>query len=207
VLNIGIALWSARKGMAAVISACNVAYGEAEKRGLFRQMLISLAFTGGAIVYFIVTSLIGAGLPLVLEGRFHNGLIAILLELVRWPILWLFIVVALAAIDRYAPSRRRAKWRWATWGSAIAATPWVAGGVLFEVYVRTFGNYGETYGALGGVVVLLLWLYLSGFVVILGAEINSELEHQTARDSTIGPPKPMGQRGAFVVDTLGAIRR
>jgi membrane protein len=205
-LGLAIALWSARKGMAAVMAACNVAYGERERRGFLRQIAVSLAFTCGAIVYFLATLLIGAALPIAVAAVFHNELLLTLLNLVRWLLLWSFIVLALAVIYRYATSRSRAKWRWVSWGSAIAGSLWVAGGVAFEVYVRNLGTYGETYGALGGVVVLSLWLYLSGFVVVLGAEVNAELEHQTARDSTVGPEEPIGQRGAYVADTIGKAR-
>src|SRR5262249_4229627 len=126
---------------------------------------------------------------------------AILLS--RWVVLWVFSIGALAVVYRYAPSRRPAQWRWVTWGSALAATLWLLASVLFELYVRSFSSYGTTYGALGGVVVLIMWFYLGGYAVVLGAEINAEMEHQTAVDTTDGPPKPMGQRGAYVADTLG----
>jgi membrane protein len=106
-------------------------------------------------------------------------------------------------IYRYAPDRHTAQWPWVTWGSAAAATLWLAGSVLFELYVKNFSSYGVTYGALGGVIVLIMWFYLGGFAVVLGAEVNAEMEHQTAMDTTEGPPKPMGQRGAYVADTLG----
>ncbi len=207
VVTLLIALWSARKGMVAVMSACNVAYGEIEHRGLVRQAVVSLSFTVGAVVYFIVTLGIGGALPFVLKALLGDGRLAGFLSLLRWPLLWLFIVVGLAVIYRVAPARAPAKWRWVSWGAVIAASLWVVGGILFELYVRNLGNFGKTYGALGSVVVLLLWLYLSGFIVILGAEINAELEHQTRRDTTVGPEAPMGQRGAYVADTLGRLRR
>jgi membrane protein len=121
----------------------------------------------------------------------------------RWVLLWLFAVGALATVYRYAPDRRDAQWQWVTWGSAAAATLWLSGSVLFELYVKNFSSYGVTYGALGGVIVLIMWFYLGGFAVVLGAQINAEMEHQTAVDTTEGPPKPMGQRGAYVADTLG----
>ena len=102
---------------------------------------------------------------------------------------------ALAVVYRYAPDRRTAKWQWVTWGSAVAATLWLLGSVLFELYVKNLSSYGVTYGALGGVIVLIMWFYLGGFAVVLGAEINAEMEHQTAVDTTEGPPKPMGEAG------------
>lgn len=201
-----IALWSARQGMSAVMQACNVAYDENEKRGYIRQVGISLALTAGAIVYFILGLGLVVALPFVIELVIRNDMLASLLNVLRWPLLWLLIVLALAIIYRFAPSRSSPKWRWVTWGSAIAATLWVLGSIGFAFYVRNFGSYGETYGALGGVVVLLLWVYLSGYAVILGAEINAEIEHQTRIDSTTGPEKPMGERNAYVADHLGRSR-
>jgi len=118
-------------------------------------------------------------------------------------VLWALIVTALAIVYRFAPDRNEPRWRWVTWGSAIAATLWIAGSMLFALYVRNFGTYGETYGALGGVVVLLLWFYMSAFIVLLGAEINAEMERQTRRDTTRGEPREMGQREAYAADTLG----
>jgi membrane protein len=106
-------------------------------------------------------------------------------------------------VYRYAPDRETPKWRWVMWGSVIAATLWILGSLVFALYVQNFGSYGETYGALGGVIVLLMWFYQLGFTIVLGAEINAEMEHQTSVDTTEGPPAPMGQRGAYVADTVG----
>lgn len=122
---------------------------------------------------------------------------------VRWALLWLFAMLALSALYRFAPHRSKARWEWVNWGSAIAATLWILGSIGFAIYVRSFAAFGETYGAIGGVVIMLMWFYVSAFVVILGGEINSELERQTVQDTTEGEPKPMGQRGAFAADTLG----
>jgi membrane protein len=141
--------------------------------------------------------------PVALESLGVGGVLQGFLVVLRWVVLWLLVVLALSVAYRFAPDRATAQWRWVSWGSAIAATLWLVGSVLFSVYVRNFGSYGETYGALGGVVVLLMWFYLSGFIVVLGAEINAELEHQTRRDSTRGRGKPMGERGAYVADTVG----
>ena len=121
----------------------------------------------------------------------------------RWILLWISAIVGLALVYRYAPSRQNPKWRWVSWGSVIAATLWLVSSFLFSLYVRDFGSYGKTYGALGGVIVLLMWFYLQSFSIVLGAEFNAEAEHQTAVDTTRGPPAPMGERGAYVADTLG----
>lgn len=206
VVGFVLALWSARKGMDALMKAMNIAYEEEEQRGFFKRILVSLAFTLGAVVGFVLIVGFGVALPLVLASLPLPEPLAIVASVLRWVLMWLIVVLALAVVYRYAPDRTEAKWRWVTWGSAIAAALWIVGSALFTLYVRTSGTYGETYGALGGVVVLLLWLYLTGFVVMLGAEINSELERQTARDSTKGRPEPMGRRGAHAADTIGEAR-
>lgn len=198
-----LALWSARKGMVALMTATNIAYSEQEERGFFRQLLVSLAFTLGAVVGFVLVVLLAVAAPVALKAIGLGGAAETALSLLRWVVLWFLVVFALAVVYRYAPDRRAPKWRWVSWGSAIAATLWLVGSLLFSLYVRNFGSYGETYGALGGVVVLLLWFYLSAFVVLLGAEINSEIEHQTGRDTTKGRAKPAGSRGAQVADTRG----
>jgi membrane protein len=112
-------------------------------------------------------------------------------------------VLGLALLYRFAPSRERARWQWVTWGSVIAATLWIMASALFAWYVGSFASYGKTYGALGGVIALLMWFYLSSFTIVLGAEINAEMERQTARDTTEGPEVPLGHRGAYVADTVG----
>lgn len=198
-----LAFWSARQGIVALMTATNIAYYERERRGFFTQVAISLAFTVSAVIAFLVMLVLGVAVPLVIRVMPLGPAAAAAILVFRWVLLWLFSVGALAVVYRYAPDRRRAKWPWVTWGSAVAATLWLSGSVLFELYVKNFGSYGVTYGALGGVIVLIMWFYLGGFAVVLGAEINAEMEHQTAVDTTEGPPKPMGRRGAFVADTLG----
>ncbi len=198
-----VSLWSARSGMASLMTATNIAYSEREKRGFIRQLLVSIGFTAGAICGFLTMLLLGIAVPLALSGLGVGAGAEIAVGLLRWVLLWLVAIGGLAVIYRYAPARRRAQWRWVTWGSVIAATLWLIGSLLFALYVRTFGTYGKTYGALGGVIVLLMWFYLSSFIVVLGAEINSEMERQTTRDTTEGPEKPLGQRGAYAADTVG----
>lgn len=178
-----LALWSARKGMVALMKATNIAYGEAEDRGFIHQLLLSLAFTLAAVVGFVLVVLLAVAAPVAMKMLGLGDPLETLLGALRWVLLWLIVVVALAVVYRFAPDRDRPQWRWVSWGSAIAATLWLVGSLLFSVFVGNFGNYGETYGALGGVVVLLLWFYLSGFVVVLGAEINSAIERQTGRDT------------------------
>lgn len=203
VIGFLLALWSARKGMVALMTATNIAYDEEEERGFFRKLFVSIGFTIAAVVGFVLVVVLAVGAPLALEALGVPSVVQSALAVLRWVVLWFLVVLALAVVYRYAPDRRAAKWRWVTWGSATAATLWLAASLLFSLYVQNFGSYGETYGALAGVIILLLWFYLSAFVVILGAEINAELEHQTERDTTAGRPKPAGSRGAQVADTLG----
>jgi len=203
ITGIGIALWGARAGMSALMVATNIAYAEAEKRGFIRQTLLSLVFTFAAVVGFLLVLTLGVVLPLALKVLGTSYIVQILVGGLRWLALWGFAAVGLSALYRYAPSRQRARWRWVTWGSVIAATLWIAASIGFAFYVATFGSYGKTYGALGGVIALLMWFYVSSFTIVVGAEINAEMERQTKRDTTDGPEVPLGQRGAFAADTVG----
>jgi membrane protein len=202
-LSAVLAFWSARQGIVALMTATNSAYYERERRGFFMQIVISLGFTLSAVIAFLVMLTLGVAVPLVIQVLPLGPVASAAILAFRWFLLWLFAVGALTMVYRYAPDRRTAKWQWVTWGSAAAATLWLLGSVLFELYVKNFSSYGVTYGALGGVIVLIMWFYLGGFAVVLGAEINAEMEHQTAVDTTEGPPSPMGKRGAYVADTLG----
>ena len=203
VISALVAFWSARQGIVALIAATNIAYYERERRGFLTQVAISLGFTLAAVVGFLIMLGLGVAVPLVVQVLPLGPAAAAAILVLRWVLLWLFSIAALAVVYRYAPDRRAAKWQWVTLGSTVAATLWLLSSVLFELYVKNFSSYGVTYGALGGVIVLIMWFYLGGFAVVLGAEINAEMEHQTAVDTTEGPPKPMGTRGAYVADTLG----
>ncbi len=198
-----VALWNSRQGMSALMTATNIAYNEPERRSFLRQIALSLAFSAGAMVIFVVMLVTGVAVPLVLRAVPIGQYATTALLVFRWVLLWLFAGLSLSIAYHYAPDRQPPKWRWVTWGSVIAATLWLLGSLAFAAYVQNFGSYGKTYGALGGVIVLLMWFYLAGFTIVLGAEINAEMEHQTAVDTTEGPPAPMGHRGAYVADTLG----
>jgi membrane protein len=198
-----IALWGARAGMSALMVATNIAYAEAEKRGFIKQTVLSLAFTVGGILTFLLVLALGVVLPLALNVLGTSSWVQALAGLLRWVALWVVAVLGLAVLYRYAPSRRPARWRWVTWGSVIAATLWVLVSVGFAFYVATFATYGKTYGALGGVIALIMWFYLSSFTIVIGAEVNAEMERQTRRDTTEGPEKPLGERGAYAADTVG----
>ncbi len=201
-----LSLWSARSGMSSIMTATNIAYSENEKRGFIRQTLISLGFTAGAVLGFLLMLLLGVATPIAVKTLHVGAAAEMVVGIVRWLLLWLVAVGALAVVYRYAPARNRARWNWVTWGSAFAASVWIVASLGFSLYVQTFAAYGRTYGALGGVVVLLMWFYISSYIVVLGAEINAEMERQTRRDTTQDPEKPLGQRGAFAADTVGPSR-
>jgi membrane protein len=204
--GLAISLWSANAGMKAMFDALNVAYDEDEKRGFIALNLRSLAFTLGAIL-FIVLALVGVVVvPVVLNFIGLGKAAEWIISLARWPVLLAIIIGGLAVLYRYGPSRNNAQWRWISAGSILAAVVWVVGSMLFSWYVSNFGNYNETYGSLGAAIGFLTWVWLSSTIVLVGAELNSEMEHQTARDTTEGPEKPLGARGARMADTVGAAK-
>jgi membrane protein len=200
------ALFSAMKGATALIAALNIAYDEREDRGFIRLYLLALALTVGGILFAIASLALVAVFPVVVGYLPLPEAWRTALALLRWPVLAVLVMAALAVVYRYAPARRPAKWRWISWGSVAATVLWLIGSVLFSLYVARFAGYNETYGSLGAIVVLLMWFYLSAYVMLLGAEFNAETEHQTARDSTAGPDLPLGRREAHVADTVGRAR-
>jgi membrane protein len=202
-LAVLVALASARSGIASLMQAVNIAYQEREKRGFIERLMTSVSFTLGAILGVIVMLLLAVAVPTVFKSSISSPWAESVVATLRWVLLWVFAVLGLALTYRFAPSRELARWRWVTWGSVVAATLWVTGSLLFAFYLRTFGSYAKIYGALGGVIVLLLWFYLSSFFVVLGAEINAEMERQTKQDTTEGAEAPMGQRGAHAADSVG----
>lgn len=203
VMSLALALWSARSGISSMITALNIVYGEVEKRGYLKLQLAALGLTAGAVISALVALALIAVLPAVLSIVLLGGSGKTIAALIRWPILIVLVIVALAAIYRFAPSREEPKWRWVSWGAVAATILWIVASVLFSIYVGRFATYDKSYGSLGAVVVLLMWLYLSAFVVLFGAQLNAEIEHQTARDSTTGSWRPLGQRGALMADTVG----
>lgn len=206
-VGLGIALWSANNGIKALFDAMNVAYKETEKRGFVKLNLWSAAFTIGALLICVLLLLAVGVIPAMLALLHIEGWAETLFAIGRWPLLIGAVWLGISLIYRYGPSRRIAKWRWLNWGAAIATLVWIAVSWAFSFYLQHFANYNATYGSLGAVIGLMMWLWISVIVLIVGAEINAEMEHQTARDSTVGAPKPMGQRGAVVADTLGKSSR
>jgi membrane protein len=203
VLGLGIALWSANAGMKAIFDALNIIYDEEEKRGIVWLNVVSLFFTFCAIGGMLIALSAVVVFPLMLAAFGWSSLDAPLIGILRWPAMFVMVIAALAILYRYGPSRRIAKWRWLSVGSIFAAVVWLAVSVLFSWYLGNFANYNATYGALGAVVGLMMWMWLSTIVVLVGAELNSEIEHQTAIDSTVGSARPLGARGAVVADTVG----
>lgn len=201
VVSLALALWSATAGIKALMTALNIVYDEQEARGFLRYYATALVLTLGAVVFAPAALMLVAALPVLLERL--PPVLGIFLGVVRWLLLGGALLLALAVVYRYAPSRERAQWRWVTWGSAMAMILWLIGSALFSLYVAKFGDYNKTYGALGAIVILLTWFYLSTVVILLGAELNAEMEHQTRADSTVGRPQPLGQRGAQMADTVG----
>jgi membrane protein len=200
-----VALWSAGAGVRALITALNIAYDEEEKRGFISfyaaACLFTIALIGAAMLALIVIVAVPVVLQFLPLGGFSNAVIRIL----TWLVLAALVIAGLALLYRYGPSRRHARLRWVTWGAVAAAVLWLLASFLFQVYAANFANYGATYGSLGAVVALLMWFWISAFVVLLGAELNAEMEHQTRRDSTTGPEKPLGARGAYVADHVGEV--
>lgn len=202
-VGIVVALWSASSGMKHLIDALNAAYDEEEGRGFLKVRGLSLLLTVGAIVFLLVAFGTLAIVPAVLEGSALGDAAQAFIQVLRWPALALAFGTALAVLYRYAPSRDDAEWRWVTPGAGVATVLWLVGSGLFSLYVSRFGTYDETYGSLGGVVVAMLWLFLTALVVILGAELDAETERQTRQDTTEGRDRPMGDRDAHAADTVG----
>ena len=203
-ISLAVTLYSSAQGMSALASATNIAYHQPERRGFLKLLGIAIMFTCGGLAGLLLLIGLGVAVPAALQTLPVGPVAKQIGFALNWLLLWLAAIFGLAVVYRFAPCRQNPRWRWVTWGSAAAATVWLAGSALFAIYVQNFGSYGKTYGALGGVMMLLMWFYLGSFAVILGAELNAETEHQTAVDTTTGPPQPMGERGAYVADTLGA---
>ncbi len=186
VLGLAFALWSANSGMKAIIDALNVAYDEKERRSFIRLNLVSLVFTLIAIVLMILA--IGAVVvaPIALADLGLGGVSHALLTIVRWPALLALVILALAAAYRYAPDRHEPRWQWLSVGSVAAAAAWLVISVLFSWYIANFGHYNVTYGSLGAALGLMMWMWISMIVILIGAQLNAEIERQAARGPAAG---------------------
>ena len=204
VVGILVSLWSAMSGVKAMIDALNVIYEQKECRSFLKLNLVALVFTLAGFAAFLLAIATIVVLPLILSPIGLGSLTETVTRIARWPLLLVVLLIGLAALYRYGPDRRKARWEWVTVGSVFAAVTWIIASFLFSWYLASFANYNATYGSLGAVVGLMIWLWISTIVVLLGAELNAEIEHQTARDLTIGADKPLGARGAVMADTVGA---
>ncbi len=200
IFSIALALWSASGGIAGLIQAVNIAYDEDETRNFFEKRGLAVALTLGFLVFLALAVGLVAVLPAVLSAIGLGFVAQLLIAIGRFVALVVIMLVALALIYRVAPDRDSPKVAWTTPGAIVATVVWIVASVVFSLYVNNFSSYGKTYGSLAGVVVLLLWFWITALVVLLGAEINSEAEAQTAKDTTKGPPEPIGTRGAVKAD-------
>jgi membrane protein len=188
VVSILAALWSASSGTGHLMAAVNAAYDEQETRGTGKRRATALLLTLGAIVFVLLALALVAVIPAVLNALQLGTSVNMILQVVRWVLLVALVLVALAVVYRVAPDRDAPQFEWTSIGALVATVLWVLGSIAFNLYVTNFGSYNTTYGTLAGVVVLLLWLYLTNYVFLLGAEINAEAEKQTLRDTTTGEP-------------------
>lgn len=202
VVSLLAALWSASSGVGNLMQAVNLAYDEEEHRGFVALRGTALLLTAGAVVFVLATLALVAAVPVLLEAIPLGVVGTVLAQVVRWALLVALVVVALAVVYRVAPDRDSPRFEWVSPGAMVAAVLWLVGSLLFSLYVNNFGSYNKTYGALAGVVVLLLWLYLTAYIVLLGAEVNAEAERQTSRDTTVGRAMPMGRRRAAAADEV-----
>lgn len=188
--GIAVSLVSAASGVKALMVGLNIVYDERESRDVVRINLVGL----GLVLTGLVPALLGIGAVTMVQER--------VLQVVLWPGVTVGLIGYLGVVYRFGPSRRPAQWSWLSPGALLATLLWLCVSALFSLYVANLGNYHETYGSLAGVVILLLWLWVSALVILVGAELNAELERQTAHDTTTPPDRPMGERGAFVADHL-----
>jgi membrane protein len=201
--GLAVSLWSANAAMKSLFDTLNIVYAEQEERSFIRLNAVSLTFTAAAVAFILIAITAVAVLPVAPEYLGFAGFADLLLRLARWPALFIILTIALALIYRFGPSRQAPKLRWITWGSAISALLWLAASALFSFYAANFGNFNATYGSLGAVIGFMTWMWISAITVLIGAELNAEMEHQTARDTTTGHAKPLGTRGARMADTVG----
>lgn len=201
-VSLALALWSASGGMGHLIEALNVAYDEDDDRNFFGKKKVALVLTLGAIL-FVVAAVIGmTALPAILDTVNVPGWASWVIQIAFWPLLALGFVVGLSILYRRGPDRSEPRWQWVTWGAGIAMVVWIVASLVFRLYTANFAKFNESYGSLAAIIVLLLWLFITSFAVLLGAEVNAELERQTSADTTEGGDQPIGDRDAVAADTV-----
>ena len=200
--SLAISLWSANGGIKAMFEGLNAVYEENEKRSFMKLNAISLALTLAAVVFVIASLLTITVVPKLLSFLDLPG-VSEIVNFARWPVLLVVASLMIAVVYRFGPSREQPQWRWISPGSIFAAVTWIAASLLFSWYTAHFGSYNKTYGSLGAAVGFMTWIWISTMVILIGAKINAELEHQTVADTTAGTPAPRGKRGARMADTVG----
>ena len=199
-VSVMISIWSANKGTSALFQGINIAYDEIDNRGIIKKNLLTLLFTLAGLVIGLLSLLIVIFFPLLIDDIGLPAQIEKALTWLRWVILGFILIFTLSVVYKIAPNRRSPRFRWVSWGAIIGTILWLGGSMLFSWYVSNFGSYADLYGSFAAVAILLLWLFLTSFIILIGAEINSEMEHQTRYDTTIGEERPMGQRNAWHAD-------
>ncbi|MEE2771181.1 MAG: YihY/virulence factor BrkB family protein [Bacteroidota bacterium] len=199
-ISIIISIWSSNKGTSALFQGINIAYDEPETRHFIKKNILTLVFTLGGVVIGFISLLIVIFFPLLIENLGLGAKIEHVLGWIRWVILGLILIFSLSMVYKIAPNRRSPRFRWVSWGAFLGTLVWLGGSIAFSWYVSNFGSYDDLYGSFAAVAILMLWLFLTAFIVLMGAEINSEMEHQTRYDTTIGKQKPMGERNAYHAD-------
>jgi membrane protein len=202
--GLAVSLWSANAAMKSLFDTLNIVYAEKEKRGFLKLNAMSLGFTVAAIAFVLAALGAVVVMPVVLNYLWLSGFADLFVRGIRWPAMFLVVALGLACVYRFGPSREAPRWRWITWGSGAATILWLGASALFSWYAANFGKFNETYGSLGAAIGFMTWIWISAIAILLGAELNAEMEHQTARDTTTGSPKPIGVRGAHMADTVGA---
>jgi len=205
ILGVLLAIWSAHRAVNAIVYAITVAYKEEETRSYLKFNLVTYTIAGGAVLLVVASLILMVVLPVLIGWLPLGPMTAVTTRIVGVLLFIILVMGSLTLLYRFAPPRKPARWRWISPGSVAATIVWLLVSFGFSYYVSTFGTYNETYGALGAVVVLMMWFFLSGYAVIAGAMINAQMEYQTSADTTRGPPKPMGDRGATVADELGPV--
>ena len=201
VIALVLAVWTASSGTGHLMMALNLAYDEEDARGFVERKAIALLLTiGGVVLVVLVIGLLTAA-PRVLHALIPPGGVFLLLQAVRWLLLLVLTCGGIALLYVIAPNRTAPRLRWVSVGAVLATVVWAAATFAFTFYVSNFGRYSKTYGGVASVAVLMLWLWITNFIILLGAEVNAEAEHQTVKDTTSGAARPMGARGAVKADT------
>ena len=199
-ISLATALWAASGGMQGLMQGCSAAYNETDERSFPVKRGVALLLTLGGIIFLLIAIGLIAVLPVVLGQIGLGGPAELAIRIGQWPLLALVAIVSISLVYKIGPDRASPQGKWVTWGAVIGTVLWLIGSALFTLYIENFGNYQETYGAIAGVIILMLWLLLTAFSILVGAEINAEMERQTRVDTTTGDPLPMGEREATVAD-------